>query len=92
MYLADVAQSVRASDCGPEGRGFNSHHSPHEKRPVILPVFFHFLDLPIMAAMVVIVVVTMVVIMVVSAVPVIRVIPVVVPVCKCVQHIFSSLS
>jgi hypothetical protein len=26
-----VAQLVRASGCGPEGRGFESHHSPHEK-------------------------------------------------------------
>ncbi len=29
IYVVSVAQSVRASDCGPEGRGFNSHHSPH---------------------------------------------------------------
>ena len=28
-YLVTVAQLVRASDCGPEGRGFNSHQSPH---------------------------------------------------------------
>ncbi len=27
--MVGVAQSVRASDCGPEGRGFDSHHSPH---------------------------------------------------------------
>ena len=27
--MVSVAQSVRASDCGPEGRGFDSHHSPH---------------------------------------------------------------
>ena len=26
-----VAQLVRASGCGPEGRGFDSHRSPHEK-------------------------------------------------------------
>ncbi len=27
---ADVAQLVRAPGCGSGGRGFNSHHSPHE--------------------------------------------------------------
>ncbi len=27
--MADVAQLVRASGCGPEGRGFKTHHSPH---------------------------------------------------------------
>lgn len=26
--MATVAQLVRASDCGPEGRGFESHQSP----------------------------------------------------------------
>jgi hypothetical protein len=30
IYTADVAQSVRAPDCGPGGRGFNSRHSPHD--------------------------------------------------------------
>ncbi len=31
---------VRASGCGPEGRGFKSHHSPHKKDPnyKIVPV------------------------------------------------------
>lgn len=27
--LVGVAQLVRASDCGPEGRGFDSHRPPH---------------------------------------------------------------
>ena len=27
-YMADVAQLVRASGCGSEGRGFDPHHSP----------------------------------------------------------------
>ena len=27
--MATVAQLVRASDCGPEGRGFEPHQSPH---------------------------------------------------------------
>ncbi len=28
--MAGVAQLVRASGCGPEGRGFETLHSPHE--------------------------------------------------------------
>ena len=28
-YMADVAQLVRASDCGSEGRGFKPRLSPH---------------------------------------------------------------
>ena len=28
-----VAQLVRASDCGSEGRGFETHHSPKKKHP-----------------------------------------------------------
>ncbi len=27
--MVGVAQSVRASGCGSEGRGFDPHHSPH---------------------------------------------------------------
>lgn len=27
--MVGVAQSVRVSGCGSEGRGFDSHHSPH---------------------------------------------------------------
>lgn len=27
--MVNVAQLVRASGCGPEGRGFEPHHSPH---------------------------------------------------------------
>lgn len=30
--MADVAQVVRALDCGSGGRGFKSHHSPQYKR------------------------------------------------------------
>ncbi len=33
-----VAQLVRASDCGSEGRGFETHHSPY-KHP-FLDAFF----------------------------------------------------
>ncbi len=29
MNMADVAQLVRATGCGPVGRGFETHHSPH---------------------------------------------------------------
>ena len=38
-----VAQLVRASGCGPEGRGFESHHAPENKKPrqLIAGVFFN---------------------------------------------------
>ncbi len=29
LYLVGLAQMVRASDCGPEGRRFNSDIPPH---------------------------------------------------------------
>lgn len=29
IMMVGVAQSVRASGCGSEGRGFDPHHSPH---------------------------------------------------------------
>ena len=29
-----VAQLVRASDCGSEGRGFESHHPPNKKEVI----------------------------------------------------------
>ena len=29
LKMVDVAQLVRASDCGSEGRGFESHLPPH---------------------------------------------------------------
>ena len=41
--MVGVAQLVRASGCGPEGRGFESHHSPHKKRP---PKAVFFLSKP----------------------------------------------
>ena len=40
--MADVAQLVRASDCGSEGRGFKSHHSPQNKRPRLLGRLFFY--------------------------------------------------
>ena len=39
--LADVAQLVRASVCGTEGRGFKSHHSPHYKTPCVNRGFYN---------------------------------------------------
>ena len=39
--MVDIAQLVSASDCGSEGRGFESHYPPHKKQgyhPV--PLFF----------------------------------------------------
>lgn len=41
--MADVAQLVRALDCGSGGRGFKTHRSPHEKMPHLL--VGHFLML-----------------------------------------------
>ena len=35
--MVGVAQLVRASGCGPEGRGFESHHSPQQKSLFCLP-------------------------------------------------------
>ena len=37
-----VAQLVRASDCGSEGRGFESHHPPQKRKPTNLSVFFFY--------------------------------------------------
>ena len=31
-----VAQLVRASGCGPEGRGFEPHHPPHKPKLVLI--------------------------------------------------------
>ena len=36
--MAGLAQLVRASDCGPEGHGFESHSPPHVKVLRILAV------------------------------------------------------
>ena len=42
--LVGVAQLVRASDCGSEGRGFESHHPPHKKpQPNSVEVFQFYL-------------------------------------------------
>ena len=35
--MVGVAQLVRASGCGPEGRGFESHHSPHTSFFILWP-------------------------------------------------------
>ena len=34
--MVGVAQLVRASGCGPEGRGFDSHRSPQKRKSVCL--------------------------------------------------------
>ena len=39
--MVDIAQLVSASDCGSEGRGFESHYPPHKKRQPIRVVFFY---------------------------------------------------
>ena len=38
--MVGVAQLVRASGCGSEGRGFDSHHSPHKESSSLLGLFF----------------------------------------------------
>ena len=40
--MVDIAQLVSASDCGSEGRGFESHYPPQKNRRYlrISPVFF----------------------------------------------------
>ena len=35
-----VAQSVRASDCGSEGRGFESRLPPHKNLRILPEIFF----------------------------------------------------
>ena len=38
--MVDIAQLVSASDCGSEGRGFESHYPPH-KKDIRKDVFFY---------------------------------------------------
>lgn len=33
--MVDVAQLVRAPGCGPGGRGFKPHHSPHNIHTIV---------------------------------------------------------
>ena len=42
VNMVDIAQLVSASDCGSEGRGFESHYPPQKKRtsPKGLVLFF----------------------------------------------------
>lgn len=40
--MANVAQLVRASGCGSEGRGFETHHSP-QKIPVFITGIFYLI-------------------------------------------------
>ena len=42
LNMVDIAQLVSASDCGSEGRGFESHYPPQKKRgyPFGYPLFF----------------------------------------------------
>ena len=41
--MVTVAQLVRASDCGSEGRGFETHQSPGESRDLKFSGFFFIL-------------------------------------------------
>ena len=38
--MAGVAQLVRALDCGSGGRGFETHHSPHNDNPTKVGFLF----------------------------------------------------
>ena len=40
--MVRVAQLVRASDCGSEGRGFESHLAPQKKRRELFTLAFSF--------------------------------------------------
>ena len=44
--MVDIAQLVSASDCGSEGRGFESHYPPHKKnRYLTVSVLFIWADM-----------------------------------------------
>ena len=47
VNMVDVAQLVSASDCGSEGRGFDSHHPPHKKQEISedISCFYMFTDM-----------------------------------------------
>ena len=40
LNMVDIAQLVSASDCGSEGRGFESHYPPQKNRDTLLGVSF----------------------------------------------------
>lgn len=42
FYMVRVAQLVRASDCGSEGRGFEPHLAPQKKRRELFTLAFSF--------------------------------------------------
>ena len=43
--MVGVAQLVRASDCGSEGRGFESHHPPQKRKGLSADKPFLFLSI-----------------------------------------------
>ena len=45
--MVGLAQLVSASGCGPEGRGFESHISPHEKTHLLSQMCFFQLYSPV---------------------------------------------
>ena len=40
--MVDIAQLVSASDCGSEGRGFESHYPPQKRRDILWMSLFFF--------------------------------------------------
>ena len=47
LKMVAIAQLVRASDCGSEGRGFEPHWLPKSKKPSVYRRFFIFILLTI---------------------------------------------
>ena len=45
LNMVDIAQLVSASDCGSEGRGFESHYPPQKQKPRLFALVFLFLGL-----------------------------------------------
>ena len=42
--MVDIAQLVSASDCGSEGRGFESHYPPHKNPEAFASGIFYGVD------------------------------------------------
>ena len=45
VNMVDIAQLVSASDCGSEGRGFESHYPPHKKETSLRMSLFYVADM-----------------------------------------------
>ena len=45
LNMVDIAQLVSASDCGSEGRGFESHYPPQKQKTKAFALVFCFLGI-----------------------------------------------